>query len=102
MSKYMVVVNPSDNADKLIAYGFGSFKATSYLVKEALADIKGAEGDFTLRVTEVAEVGDTDAKRVVVSVTGEADVVTFIAKKKLAVERKAQGGKDDEADDSAE
>lgn len=101
MTKYMIVVNPSDNADSLIAYGFGSFKAVAVLAKEALAEIKDQSGEFTLRVTEVAEVGDTDAKRVVASVSGEADVVAFITKKKLAVERKAQGGSDKDSDDDA-
>lgn len=101
MTTYMIVVNPADNADKLIAYGFGSFKAVSYLAKDALAAIKGTDGDVAVRITEVAEVGDTEAKRTVVSVTGEADVVTYVTKKKLATERKAQGGNDKD-DDAAE
>lgn len=101
-AKYMIVANPTDNADSLVAYGFGSFKAVAVLAKEALADMKDQAGEFTLKVTEVSAIGDTDAKRVVVSISGEADVVAFITKRKLAVERKAQGGDKDDTDTDGE
>lgn len=106
MNVYLVTVNPSNgdsaDADNLIAYAYGSFKTVNFATREALASIKGTEGEYALRVTEVAAVGDADAKRTVVSVTGEADVVTFIAKKKLAAERKAQGGAGGDDDTEAE
>jgi len=92
---YMIVVNEADNADALVAYAFGDLSTVAFVTRKALAEIKGKDGEYEFRISEVGAVGDTDAKRNVVTVSGDVDVVTFIAKRKLAAERKAHGDTDE-------
>ncbi len=105
MTTYLVTASPANgdsaDGDTLLAYAFGGLRTTQSAIKDALTEIKDQDGEFAVRVTEVDAIGSTDAKRVVVAVTGDADVVTFVTKKKMAAERKAQGVKDEPAEAEA-
>ncbi len=98
MTTYLVTASPangdSTDGESLLAYAFGGLRTTQSAIKDALAAIKDTDGEFTVRVVEVDAIGSIDERRTVVSVTGDADVVTFVTKKKMAAERKAQGVKD--------
>ena len=94
MSTETYLTTITDETGDSHAYAYGSLKLTTAAVREGLAGIKDAEGEFTARVVEVEAIGDETPKRVVASVTGDADVVTFVVKKKLAAERKARGAGD--------
>lgn len=83
------VASVSDEGVKEIATASGSFSLANFAAKEGFKEIAEQDGEF--RVTFSATDAD-GAERKIVSVTGDADVVTYVAKKKIAAERKALNG----------
>ena len=92
MTKYTATVSyVSDEGVEDIATATGSFALANFAAKEGFKAIADQPGEF--RVTFSYE-GD-GGFRGIVSVTGDADVVTYVAKKKIAAERKALNPADD-------
>lgn len=102
MTNYLLTVNTRDNADEFLAFSYGDFTTVNFVAKRTYREMADAKegSEFEFRLTEVDAIGDSTTKRNIVSVTGDPDVVTYVAKKKIAVERKAQNGGEDEADET--
>lgn len=77
----------SDEGVKNIATATGSFTLANFAAKQGFAAIKDGSGEYRVTFAEVNEDGET--VRNIASVTADADVVTYVAKKKIAAERKA-------------
>jgi hypothetical protein len=93
MTKYTATVaSVSDSGVEDIATATGSFSLANFAAKEGFKAIAEQDGEFRVSFTAVDETG---AERKIVSVTGDADVVTYVAKKKIAAERKSVNGADD-------
>ncbi len=78
----------------------GSLKLVSAAAREGLVAIKDSEGEFSAVVAETEQVGGEE-KRTVTRVSGDADVVSVVVKRKLAKER-AENAPADETDAPAE
>ncbi len=81
----------SDEGFENVSSATGSFAVANFAVKEGLGSIKDSAGEYRVTFEALDESGET---RNVVSVSGDADVVTYVAKKKIAAERKALNGAD--------
>lgn len=89
MQKYLVTL--SDVAsDEFVSYGYGDFRAMNFLAKQGLAEIADKTGDFSIRIVPVETVGvePDETVKPLVSITGDAESVTAVAKRKIASERK--------------
>ncbi len=87
MNKYLVTISEVD-ADEYVAFAYGTFPVANFATKDALKEINGKAGDFSAKIVEVEAIGTEDEKRTVVSVTGDAETVAVVVKKKMANERK--------------
>lgn len=87
MNKYLVTISEVEN-DEYVAFAYGTFPVANFATKDALKEINGKPGDFSAKIVEVEAIGTEDEKRTVVSVTGDAETVAVVVKKKMANERK--------------
>lgn len=99
MNYTATVSSVSDEGVKDIATASGSFALANFAAKEGFKAIAEQDGEFRVTFTGVDEDG---AERKIVSVSGDADVVTYVAKKKIAAERKANAGEDADAETASE
>lgn len=99
MTQYAATVaKVSDEGVEDIATATGSFALANFAAKEGFKSIADQEGEFRVTFKAVTEEG---SERTIVSVTADADVATYVAKKKIAAERKALNpASDNEATDS--
>lgn len=81
------VARVSDEGAQNVATATGRFAVANFAVKEAFKEIKDADGEFRVTFSEVD--ADGTVVRQIVSVTADSDVSVYIAKKKIAAERKA-------------
>lgn len=88
----------SDEGTRNIATATGSFALANFAAKQGFAEIKDAAGEYRVTFAEVDADGET--VRNIVSVTADSDVATYVAKKKIAAERKALNPSEDGADAS--
>ncbi len=89
MTNYFLTIADEAN-DTYVAHTYGDFAVVNFAAKQAYKVIDGKPGDFSARLVEVERIGEPDEKRVVCSVSGDAETVTVVLKKKISVERKAQ------------
>lgn len=80
-----------------IVMAAGSLKLITAAAREGLAAIKDKDGEFSAVVTETESVGGED-KRTVTRVSGDADVVAVVVKKKLTKERAENAPAEDAGD----
>ena len=93
MTKYTATVSSvSDEGVEDIATATGSFALANFATKEGFKAIAEQPGEFRVTFSKTDESGATSN---IVSVTGDVDVVTYVAKKKIAAERKALNPADD-------
>lgn len=88
MSSIYFVTIANVDTDEFVTFAYGEFPTMNFAAKAGLAKINGADGEFSAKVVEVENYGADDSKRSVVSVTGDAETVTVVVKKKIANERK--------------
>jgi hypothetical protein len=88
MSTVYLVTIANVETDEFVAFAYGEFPTMNFAAKAGLAKIKDADGEFSAKVVEVENYGTDEAKRSVVSVSGDAETVTVVLKKKIANERK--------------
>ena len=81
------VASVSDEGVKNIATATGSFALANFAAKQGFGEIKDGSGEYRVTFAEVD--ADGEVVRSIASVTADADVVTYVAKKKIAGERKA-------------
>lgn len=94
--KYSVsVASVSDEGVEVLGNAYGSFEVANFALKAGLKEIEGGSGDFRVTFARSPEDGE---EQNIVSVTGDVDVVTYISKKKVAVERKALNDSEPEPD----
>lgn len=94
MNYTATVASVSDEGVKEIATATGSFALANFAAKEGFKAIAEKDGEFRVSFT----VTDADgAERKIVNVSGDADVVTYVAKKKIATERKTLADAGDES-----
>lgn len=86
-TKYLVTLSAVET-DEFVAFAYGEFPTMKFAANAGLREIAGKSGDFSARIVEVEAVGTEDEKRTVVSVTGDAETVTVVVKKKIGNERK--------------
>ncbi len=98
MNYTATVASVSDEGVKEIATATGSFALANFAAKEGFKAIAEQDGEFRVSFTATDADG---VERKIVSVSGDADVVTYVAKKKIAVERKAVTG-DADGDSASE
>lgn len=99
MNKYLVTIAPVSDENETgehVTFAWGDFGVMNYAAKSGLKEIAGQTGDFRARIVEVESVGSEDEKRSVVSITGDAETVAVVVKRKIANEKKEQGGAADE------
>jgi hypothetical protein len=99
MSYTATVASVSDEGVKEIATASGSFALANFAAKDGFAAIKDQPGEF--RVT-FASVDENGVESGIVSVTGDADVVTYVAKKKIAAVRKSLSPASEDGADASE
>lgn len=87
MTTYFLTIADVEN-DEFVSQAYGEFPEMNFVAKAGLKRIAGKTGDFSARIVEVERVGDEDAKRTVTSITGDAETVAVVVKKKIATERK--------------
>lgn len=83
--RYRVAGDASDG--KALARADGSIEVLSYVVKDYTDEISGKDGDFSIRVTEIAGVGGEDI-RTIFSFSGDPEITALVARRKLAQLRK--------------
>jgi hypothetical protein len=87
MTSYFLTI-ADDTNDVFVSQAYGEFPEINFVAKAGLKRIAGKDGEFRARIVEVENIGSEDEKRTVVSVTGDAETVTVVVKKKIANERK--------------
>jgi hypothetical protein len=87
MTKYLVTLAAVDT-DEYVSFAYGEFPTMKFAASAGLKEIAGKPGDFSAKIVEVEAIGTEDEKRTVVSVTGDAETVTVVVKKKIGNERK--------------
>ena len=89
MSKYLVTLSNAET-DEFVTYAYGDFAGMRFAAKQGLAEIADKTGDFSIRIVPVEQVGVEPGEDVkpLVSITGDAESVTAVAKRKIASERK--------------
>jgi hypothetical protein len=99
-------VQITDEADETIQYAhsFGDFAGMAYAVRAGLKRIEaeGQEGsEYRATITTVDRIGDETPTRTVCNVTGDADVLAFVVKKKVTKERKLYAPDEPETTDAS-
>lgn len=89
------------NSETPVVLAAGSLGLVAYAAREGIAAIKDSESEFSAIIAETAEVGGEE-KRTVVRVTGDADVVAVVVKKKLSRERAANAPESEDETAAAE
>lgn len=98
MTAYVVrIENATTNEPVVMAAG--SLKLITAAVREGVAAIKDSDGEFSAVISETGTVGGEET-RTVTRVSGDADVVSVVLKKKLTKERaeNAPASEDDAAE----
>lgn len=88
------------NSERPVVLAAGSLGLVSYAAREGIKAINGSESEFSAFLAETTEVGGEE-KRVVTRVTGDADVVAVVVKKKISKER-AENAPEAAEDETAE
>lgn len=90
---YLISVETADGPEEAVAYAYayGDLPTMQYITRRVDATLAGVDNGTTFKATlgEVARVGSSIITRVLAAVTGDADVVAYVLRKKVAAERKA-------------
>jgi hypothetical protein len=79
-------IDVQDDHSRILANAYGSLKVIALVAKEAAEEITGA-GPYSVTLTEVESIGG-NARRAVLSLTADGDIVTTVLKQRLTSERK--------------
>lgn len=90
---YLISVETADGPEETVAYAYayGDLPVMQYIIRQLDATLAGVDGGTTFKATlgEVPRVGSSIISRTLAAVTGDADVVAYVLRKKVAAERKA-------------
>lgn len=88
MSTVYLATLSNVETDEFVTFAYGEFPTMKFAVTAGLKKIDGATGDYSARIVEVENIGEQDEKRTVTSITGDAETVAVVVKRKVASERK--------------